>query len=492
MEVFAVLASVQSMGLTGIQGYPVTVEAYCVDGMPMFEIVGLPDAAVKESRERVRAAMSACHTPFPVARLTLNLAPADVRKEGPAYDLPIALAILASMGRLDAETMAGMAAVGELSLSGGVMGVRGALSMAIAARESGLRAIMLPASNAAEAACIEGLDVLPVAHLSEAIDHLRGRRRIEPLRARPYAELLGEKKILCDFADVRGQKGAKRALEIAAAGGHNVLMIGPPGSGKTMMARCLPGILPDMTLEEALEVLYLRDDDIPQAVAMGVADLGIVGLNEVAEKGFRVEQAMDLGFGNCRISLAVERTLAYEGLDYFRGKRVATSYPNILTRFFAEKGIDAEIHTIEGSVEIAPAVGMSDAIFDIVSSGGTLISNGLVEVEKVFYSEAVLIANPEMDEAKRRETAQLTFRFNSILESRGMKYVLMNLPAEKLQEAIVILPGMRSPTILPLAQEGWCSIHAVISESQLWERIERLKEIGAEDILVLTLENMIR
>ena len=137
MEVFAVLASVQSMGLTGIQGYPVTVEAYCVDGMPMFEIVGLPDAAVKESRERVRAAMSACHTPFPVARLTLNLAPADVRKEGPAYDLPIALAILASMGRLDAETMAGMAAVGELSLSGGVMGVRGALSMAIAAKESG-------------------------------------------------------------------------------------------------------------------------------------------------------------------------------------------------------------------------------------------------------------------------------------------------------------------------------------------------------------------
>ena len=241
-----------------------------------------------------------------------------------------------------------------------------------------------------------------------------------------------------------------------------------------------------------LEVLYLRDDDIPQAVAMGVADLGIVGLNEVAEKGFRVEQAMDLGFGNCRISLAVERTVAYEGLDYFRGKRVATSYPNILTRFFAEKGIDAEIHTIEGSVEIATAVGMSDAIFDIVSSGGTLISNGLVEVEKVFYSEAVLIANPEMDEAKRRETAQLTFRFNSILESRGMKYVLMNLPAEKLQEAIVILPGMRSPTILPLAQEGWCSIHAVISESQLWERIERLKEIGAEDILVLTLENMIR
>ena len=208
-----------------------------------------------------------------------------------------------------------------------------------------------------------------------------------------------------------------------------------------------------------MEVLYLRDDDIPQAVAMGVADLG---------------------------------TADYNGLDYFRGKRVATSYPNILARFFAEKGIDAEIHTIEGSVEIAPAVGMSDAIFDIVSSGGTLISNGLVEVEKVFYSEAVLIANPELDEQKRRETAQLTFRFNSILESRGMKYVLMNLPQEKLDEAITILPGMRSPTVLPLAQEGWCSIHAVICESQLWERIERLKALGAEGILVLTLENMIR
>ena len=241
-----------------------------------------------------------------------------------------------------------------------------------------------------------------------------------------------------------------------------------------------------------LEVLFLRDDDIPQAVAMGVADLGIVGLNEVAEKGFRVEQAMDLGFGNCRISLAVERTVAYEGLDYFRGKRVATSYPNILARYFAEKGIEAEIHTIEGSVEIAPAVGMADGIFDIVSSGGTLISNGLVEVEKVLFSEAVLIACPGLDSDKRRETEQLTFRLNSILDSRGMKYVLMNLPKERLGDAIRILPGMRSPTVLPLAQEGWCSIHAVISQDQLWERIERLKEIGAEGILILALENMIR
>lgn len=327
MEVFAVLASVQSMGLTGIQGYPVTVEAYCVDGMPMFEIVGLPDAAVKESRERVRAAMSACHTPFPVARLTLNLAPADVRKEGPAYDLPIALAILASMGRLDAETMAGMAAVGELSLSGGVMGVRGALSMAIAAKESGLCAIMLPASNAAEAACIEGLDVLPVAHLSEAIDHLRGRRRIEPLRAKPYAELLGEKKILCDFADVRGQKGAKRALEIAAAGGHNVLMIGPPGSGKTMMARCLPGILPDMTLEEALEVTRIHS-----AAGTLAADAGLM-----AERPFRAPHhtvsAVALVGGGTKarpgeISLAHNGVLFLDELpEYDRGALEALRQP---------------------------------------------------------------------------------------------------------------------------------------------------------------------
>ena len=201
---------------------------------------------------------------------------------------------------------------------------------------------------------------------------------------------------------------------------------------------------------------------------------------------------MPLGFGACRLSLAVPNAADYTGPDYFRGRRVATSYPNILRGYFARQGIEAEIHTIEGSVEIAQAVGLSDEIFDIVSSGGTLVSNGLREVETVLRSEAALIACPSLDADKRSQTEQLLFRFRSILESRDMKYVLMNLPAEKLQEAIVILPGMRSPTILPLAQEGWCSIHAVISESQLWERIERLKEIGAEDILVLTLENMIR
>lgn len=241
-----------------------------------------------------------------------------------------------------------------------------------------------------------------------------------------------------------------------------------------------------------LQVLYLRDDDIPQAVAMGVADLGIVGQNEVAEKGYAVDEVLRLGFGECRLSLAIPKTVDYPGAGYFNGKRVATSYPNILARYFAGQGIQSEIHTIEGSVEIAPAVGMADAIFDIVSSGGTLISNGLTEVEKVFFSEAVLIATPSLSEAAQQELGQLTFRFRSILESRGMKYVLMNLPKERLDEAIRILPGMRSPTVLPLAQEGWCSIHAVISETQLWERIERLKAIGAEGILVLALENMIR
>ena len=252
------LASVQSMGLTGIEGYLVTVEAYSADGMPMFEIVGLPDAAVKESRERVRAAMASCGLTFPVSRLTINLAPADVKKEGPAYDLPIALAILSCSGVIDAEAFAGVAAVGELSLSGGVVGVRGALSMAIAAKRQGVKTLMLPACNAKEAACVEGVEILPVEHLRDAIDHLRGKMRIAPLEAVPYSQLLKQRRAMTDFADVRGQKSAKRALEIAAAGGHNVLMIGPPGSGKTMMARCLPGILPDMTLDEALEVTRIH------------------------------------------------------------------------------------------------------------------------------------------------------------------------------------------------------------------------------------------
>lgn len=241
-----------------------------------------------------------------------------------------------------------------------------------------------------------------------------------------------------------------------------------------------------------MEILYLRDDDIPQAVAMGVADIGIVGMNEITEKGEKVEEILPLGFGACRISIAVPREVDYTGTEWLNGKRIATSYPNILRSFFAENGISAEIHEIAGSVEIAPAVGMSDAIFDIVSSGGTLIQNGLREVEQVFFSEAVLIATPGLPEEKRADLDKLKFRLNSILDSRGMKYVLMNLPRTAVDQAVKILPGMKSPTLLPLTDPDWCSLHVVIPESELWEKIEQLKEIGAEDILILNLENIIR
>ena len=241
-----------------------------------------------------------------------------------------------------------------------------------------------------------------------------------------------------------------------------------------------------------LHVLYLRDDDIPQAVAMGVADIGIVGLNEVLEKEQDVDVRMKLGFGACRLSLAVPKGVDYPGVKWFEGKRVATSYPVILRNYFNENNIHAFVHEIAGSVEVAPAVGMADAIFDIVSSGGTLIQNGLCEEETVINSEAVLIANPHLDEEKEREIGKLMFRFKSILESRGMKYLLMNLPKEKVEEAVRLLPGMKSPTVLPLADEDWVSLHVVVHEDVLWEKIEKLKEIGAADILVLALENIIR
>ena len=241
-----------------------------------------------------------------------------------------------------------------------------------------------------------------------------------------------------------------------------------------------------------LEVLYLRDDDIPQAVAMGVADIGIVGLNEVNEKQQPVEVAMPLGFGACRISIAVPKSEDYTGPQWLEGKRIATSYPVILQKFLDENGVNAEIHRIEGSVEIAPAVGMADAIFDIVSSGGTLVQNGLREVEKVFYSEAALVMREGLTAEQLADVEKLKFRFRSIVDSRGMKYVLMNIPKDKLDEAIAVLPGMRSPTVLPLADQSWCSLHVVIREEELWEKIEQLKLLGAEGILVLALENMIK
>ncbi len=241
-----------------------------------------------------------------------------------------------------------------------------------------------------------------------------------------------------------------------------------------------------------MDVVYLRDDDIPQAVNMKVADIGIVGLNEVSEKEIDVDIVMRLGFSACRLSLAVPRDAGYTGLRWFENRRVATSYPNILRKFFSEHGISAEIHEIAGSVEVAPAVGMADAIFDIVSSGGTLIQNGLVEVETVMKSEAVLIASPGISDDKKAEIEKLRFRFSSIIESRGLKYVLLNLPKRCIDDAVAILPGMKSPTLLPLADPEWYSLHVVIGDKELWDKIEQLKQLGAEDILVLNLENIIR
>lgn len=241
-----------------------------------------------------------------------------------------------------------------------------------------------------------------------------------------------------------------------------------------------------------MEVLYLRDDDIPQALGMRVADIGIVGLNEVEERGLPLRTVMRLGFGACRLSLAVPKDAGYDGLGWFDGRRIATSYPRILSRFFESEGIRAEIHEIAGSVEVAPAVGMADAIFDIVSSGGTLLQNGLTEVHTVMQSEAVLVAPHDLDPEKEREVEKLCFRFRSIIDSRGLKYVLMNIPADRVGAAVAMLPGMKSPTVLPLADPGWSSLHVVIRESELWDKIEQLKQMGAQDILVLSLENIIR
>lgn len=240
-----------------------------------------------------------------------------------------------------------------------------------------------------------------------------------------------------------------------------------------------------------IEILYLRDDDIPEVVADGSADIGIVGYNEVAETEAAVDVVRQLGFGGCRISLAIPKTDEYTSPQYFQGKSIATSYPNILRRFLAEQGVEASVRVIKGSVEIAPAAGIADAIFDIVSSGGTLVSNGLKEVEKVIHSEAVLIANPNLTPEKQAVLDSLLFRIDAVTNSRGKKYILMNLPADKVDEAIAILPAMRSPSVMPLADSAWCSLHSVVKASELWGKIERLKQIGAEGILVLDLDKVI-
>lgn len=239
------------------------------------------------------------------------------------------------------------------------------------------------------------------------------------------------------------------------------------------------------------EVLYLRDDDIPQVVYAGTAQLGIVGLNEVEERGCDVEIVARLGFGGCRISLAIPKGDEYGGVEYFNGKTIATSYPVILKKFLKANNIEAKIEVITGSVEIAPAAGIANAIFDIVSSGGTLVSNGLKEVERVFESEAVLIANRNLGKEEKEVLDEILFRIESERVSSRKKYLLMNIPQSSLDEALRILPAMRSPTVMPLAAEGWCSLHSVVEADELWNKVKQLKAIGAEGILVLTLDKII-
>ena len=241
-----------------------------------------------------------------------------------------------------------------------------------------------------------------------------------------------------------------------------------------------------------VEVLFLRDDDIPESVANGVADVGIVGENEYVEKGAKALLLRRLGFSKCRLSLAIPKEEDYGGVEWFEGKTIATSYPEILRRFLAERQVEANIHVISGSVEIAPGIGLADAIFDIVSSGSTLVSNQLKEVEVVLPCEALLIAHPHLSADKQAILDELLFRFAAIQEAEGKKYVLLNAPKERLGEIIELLPGMKSPTVTPLADANWVSVQSVIAESHFWEIIGKLKALGAEGILVLPIEKMIR
>ena len=240
-----------------------------------------------------------------------------------------------------------------------------------------------------------------------------------------------------------------------------------------------------------VEILYLRDDDIPQSVASGVADLGIVGQNEFEERAEDAKVVRPLGFSKCRLSLAVPKGCGYYGMKWFEGKKIATSYPNILRRYMQKNCIAADIHVITGSVEISPGIGLADAIFDIVSSGSTLVSNNLVEVETVMQSEAILIANKNLDDEKKAVLDELLFRIEAVKNAEDKKYVLMNVPTERLKEIVAVLPGVKSPTVMPLATEGWSSVHTVIDEKRFWEIIRELKSLGAEGILVVPIEKMI-
>lgn len=240
-----------------------------------------------------------------------------------------------------------------------------------------------------------------------------------------------------------------------------------------------------------LELFFLRDDDIPQYVEDGVADIGFVGENVVYEKQKKVAVAEKLGFGKCRLSIAVRKGETYPGVQYLEGKKIATSYPVITQAFLKEQGVTAEIHEISGSVEIAPGIGLADAICDLVSSGSTLFMNGLKEVETILESQAVLIKNQQLSEAQEQLLARLIFRMQAVKKAKNNKYILLNAPNENLQQIISLLPGMKSPTVLPLAEPGWSSVHSVLNENEFWDIIEQLKAAGAEGILVVPIEKMI-
>src|SRR5574344_603090 len=240
-----------------------------------------------------------------------------------------------------------------------------------------------------------------------------------------------------------------------------------------------------------VEILFLRDDDIPQSVACGVADVGMVGENEFVERNEDAVIIKRLGFSKCRLSLAIPKDIEYAGLEWFEGKKIATSYPGILKRFMAKNNIKSDVHVITGSVEIAPGICLADAIFDIVSSGSTLVSNNLKEVEVVMQSEALLIGNKQMSDDKKAVLSELLFRIEAVKMAEDKKYVLMNAPSESLKEIVAVLPGMKSPTVTPLAQEGWNSVGTVLDEKCFWEIIGKLKALGAQGILVLPIEKMI-
>lgn len=240
-----------------------------------------------------------------------------------------------------------------------------------------------------------------------------------------------------------------------------------------------------------LEVFFLRDDDIPQYVEDAVADIGIAGENVVYEKNKTVEVVEKLGFGKCRLSLAVPRSFEFNSVDVLKGKRIATSYPFLVQQFLEKNNVVAEIHEISGSVEIAPGIGLSDFVCDLVSSGSTLFMNGLKEVQTILSSQAVLIKNKNLDKEKLQLLNKLLFRIQAVKKAKRNKYVLLNAPNEKLNEIIALLPGMKSPTVLPLAESGWSSVHSVLNEDEFWDRIEQLKSAGAEGILVVPIEKMV-